>query len=288
MHVSDLSRPLPEVTVVMDRVTIDYSVATSKPRPNRLPKFVQAVTGVFTPPSRTDVHAVKDVSMVARIGESIGIIGSNGSGKSSLMRALAGLHPPSSGRIYASHTPVLLGVNAALLPELPGARNIMLGCMAMGLTRQEAEARFDEICELAGIGDSIYLPMRTYSSGMAARLNFAIATSVRPKILLIDEALNTGDAEFKARSGQRMDEVRAHAGTVFIVSHSLSTVRAMCDRVLWLERGVLRMDGPAVDVVDVYTDHQRRLTDARESGRPRPPAPWETGDIAEVVDPFAT
>jgi teichoic acid transport system ATP-binding protein len=232
------------------------------------------------------VHAVKNVSMVAHVGESIGIIGSNGSGKSSLMRALAGLHPPTSGSIYAAHTPVLLGVNAALLPDLPGARNIMLGCMAMGLTRQEARDRFDEICELAGIGDSIYLPMRTYSSGMAARLNFAIATAVRPKILLIDEALNTGDAEFKARSSQRMDEVREHAGTVFIVSHSLSTVKSMCSRALWLERGVLRMDGSPKDVVGEYQEYQKSIAAARKGGTPRPPTPWDSGRIAAVSDPF--
>lgn len=276
----------PDVSVVMDRVTIEYSVATSQPRATKLPKAVRAVTGIFAPPARTSVHAVKDVSLVAHVGESIGIIGSNGSGKSSLMRALAGLHPPTSGAIYAAHTPVLLGVNAALLPDLPGARNILLGCMAMGLTPDEAKARFDEICELAGIGDSIYLPMRTYSSGMAARLNFAIATAVRPKILLIDEALNTGDAEFKARSSQRMDEVREHAGTVFLVSHSLSTVKSMCSRVLWLERGVLRMDGAPEDVVGRYQEHQKAIANARKGGKRRPAPPWESGELSPVADPF--
>lgn len=284
---SELSVPAAEVSVLMDRVTVDYSVATSEPRKNRAPRIVQAVTGLFTPPARTSVHAVKEVSLVARVGESIGIIGSNGSGKSSLMRALAGLHPPTSGQIFAAHTPVLLGVNAALLPDLPGARNIMLGCMAMGLTQDEARGRFDEICELAGIGDAIYLPMRTYSSGMAARLNFAIATAVRPKILLIDEALNTGDAEFKARSSQRMDEVREHAGTVFLVSHSLSTVTSMCTRALWLERGVLRMDGSPDDVVEQYQEYQKAIASARKSASARPLPPWESGQLPPVPDPFS-
>lgn len=283
---SDHAAPTAEVSVVMDRVTVDYSVATSEPRSSKVPKVLQAVTGLFTPPARTSVHAVKDVSLVAHVGESIGIIGSNGSGKSSLMRALAGLHPPTSGTIYAAHTPVLLGVNAALLPDLPGARNILLGCMAMGLTLDEAKARFDEICELAGIGESIYLPMRTYSSGMAARLNFAIATAVRPKILLIDEALNTGDAEFKARSSQRMDEVRQHAGTVFLVSHSLSTVKSMCSRVLWLERGVLRMDGDPKTVVGQYQEHQKAIATARKEGTRRPAPPWQSGQVGPVPDPF--
>lgn len=273
-------------TVVMDDVHITYSVATSAQRSSRMPRLLQAVTSTFTPPARTSVQAVTGVSLVARTGESIGLIGSNGSGKSSLMRALAGLHPPSSGTILASDTPVLLGVNAALIAELSGAKNVLLGALALGMSLEQAHGRFDEIVELAGIGDAIDRPMKTYSSGMAARLNFAITTAVRPHILLIDEALNTGDAEFKARSGQRMDEVRLNAGTVFIVSHSLTTIRSACTRVLWLERGVLRMDGSPSDVVGMYTRRQTALADARAAGAKRPMAPWETGEIDPVPDPF--
>ena len=274
-------------TVLMDDVHISYSVPTATPRSSRMPRLVQAVTSAFTPPARTSVQAVKGVSLVARTGESIGLIGSNGSGKSSLMRALAGLHPPSSGTILAADTPVLLGVNAALMSELSGAKNVLLGTLALGLSLAQAHDRFDEIVELAGIGDAIDRPMKTYSSGMSARLNFAITTAVRPHILLIDEALNTGDAEFKARSGQRMDEVRENAGTVFIVSHSLSTIRTACTRVLWLEQGVLRMDGTPSDVVGMYTRRQNALADARSAGARTPQAPWETGEIGPVPDPFA-
>lgn len=277
---------LPRPTVLLDDVHIDYSVVTTAVRPSRMPRVVQAVTGVFTPQARTKVHAVKGVSLVARTGESIGLIGSNGSGKSSLMRAIAGLHPPTSGTILAAQTPVLLGVNAALMKDLSGAKNVMLGALALGLSVAEATERYAEIVELAGIGDAIDRPMKTYSSGMAARLNFAITTAVRPHVLLIDEALNTGDAEFKARSGQRMDEVRENAGTVFIVSHSLSTVRNLCSRVLWLERGVLRMDGEPDEVVGMYTRHQDDLSRARRSGQTPPQAPWESGEVPPVPDPF--
>jgi len=283
MHVSDDS----DVTVVMADVDVHYHVSTSEPRAPRAPRLVQAITGLLTPTPTTRVEAVRGVSLVARKGESIGLIGSNGSGKSSLMRALAGLHPPSRGTISATDTPVLLGVNAALMPELPGTKNVILGALALGMTLDQARERYDEIVELAGIGDSIYRPMSTYSSGMSARLNFAIATAVRPNILLIDEALNTGDADFKERSSQRMDEVREHAGTVFIVSHSISTIRTMCSRVLWLERGVLRMDGAPDEVTEVYRRYHTSVSAARKAGDPVPDALWVTGELAPVKDPFA-
>lgn len=284
MRVSDSSN----VTVVMADIDIDYDVATSEPRAARAPRVVQALTGLLTPTPTTKVKAIRGVSLIAREGESIGMIGSNGSGKSSLMRALAGLHPPSRGRIMATDTPVLLGVNAALMPELPGAKNVILGALALGMTLEQANERYDEIVELSGIGESIYRPMRTYSSGMAARLNFAIATAVRPNILLIDEALNTGDADFKERSSQRMAEVREHAGTVFIVSHSLSTIRSLCSRVLWLEQGVMRMDGTPREVTEVYRRYHTGVSAARKAGDRLPEAPWVTGELPPVPDPFAT
>ncbi len=150
------------------------------------------------------VHAVKDVSFVAYQGESIGLIGRNGSGKSTLLRSIAGLIPPSSGSIHLNGRAALLGVNAVLMRKLSGARNIMIGGQALGLSRREVREKFDEIVEFADIGDFINLPMSSYSSGMAARLRFAISTAAVPDILVVDEALATGDAEFKAK-GHRAD-----------------------------------------------------------------------------------
>ena len=198
------------------------------------------------------VHAVRGVSFVARQGDAIALIGRNGSGKSTLLRAIAGLLPTEGGAVYTAGRPTLLGVNAALMRDLSGEDNILLGCMAMGMSREEALARRDWIVEFADLGDFIGYPMNTYSSGMAARLRFAIAASMSHEILMIDEALATGDAEFRRRSEERIMQLRDEAGTVFLVSHSLGVVRLTCNRALWLEKGQILMDGEANEVVDAY------------------------------------
>ncbi|MEV7275830.1 ABC transporter ATP-binding protein [Streptomyces sp. NPDC093111] len=203
------------------------------------------------------VHAVKGVGFAAYRGEAIGLIGSNGSGKSTLLKAVAGLLPTSAGRIYTRGHPALLGVNAALMSDLTGERNVILGGLAMGMSRKEIGERYAGIVEFSGIddkGDFMSLPMRTYSSGMGARLRFSIAAARSHDVLLIDEALATGDARFRRRSQRRIDELRAEAGTVFLVSHSNSTITETCDRALWLEAGTLRMDGPADEVVAAYEE----------------------------------
>ncbi|WP_435811145.1 ABC transporter ATP-binding protein [Streptomyces tendae] len=201
------------------------------------------------------VHAVKNVSFVAYRGEAIGLIGTNGSGKSTLLKAVAGLLPVERGRIYTDGQPSLLGVNAALMNDLTGERNVYLGGLAMGMSRAQVKERYQEIVDFSGIndkGDFITLPMRTYSSGMAARLRFSIAAAKDHDVLLVDEALATGDRSFQKRSEERIRELREHAGTVFLVSHSNKSIRDTCDRVLWLERGELRMDGPTEEVLKEY------------------------------------
>lgn len=207
----------------------------------------------------TEIEAVRGVSFVAHHGESIGLVGRNGSGKSTFLRALAGLMPLSGGEIYASGDVALLGVNAALMNQLSGERNVMIGGLAQGLTRKEVRERFDEIVDFAGIGEFIHLPMRAYSSGMAARLRFAISSATVPDILIIDEALATGDAEFKAKSAARIEEIRSRAGTVFLVSHSAATIRRMCDRVIWLEKGKVVADGEPTEIIEQYEQFIREL-----------------------------
>ncbi|GAA2157524.1 teichoic acid transport system ATP-binding protein [Humibacillus xanthopallidus] len=204
------------------------------------------------------VHAVKGVSFVVRHGEAVGIIGRNGSGKSTLLRAIAGLIPPSGGRAWAAGRPALLGVNAVLLTGLTGSRNVMIGGLALGLSPREVRERYDDIVEFSGIGDFVDLPMSAYSSGMGARLRFAISTAAAPDILMIDEALATGDAEFQTRSRERIAEIREQAGTVFLVSHSNAAIRESCDRVLWMDQGRLIMDGPTEDVVAAYEASHRK------------------------------
>lgn len=199
-----------------------------------------------------EIHAVKNISFEAHAGEAIGIIGANGSGKSTLMRAVAGLLPVNEGAVYARATPMLLGVGAILNKGLSGRRNIMLGGLALGLTREEVLEREREIIKFADIGDAIDLPMNTYSSGMGARLQFAISAAVRPEILIIDEALSVGDKDFKRKSQAKIEELRDSAGVVFLVTHSMGSVRQTCNRVMWLHGGKLMMDGEAEDVIDEY------------------------------------
>ncbi|MGW8377403.1 ABC transporter ATP-binding protein [Streptomyces sp. ODS28] len=202
-----------------------------------------------------EVHAVKGVNFTAYKGQAIGLIGTNGSGKSTLLRAIAGLLPPESGRVYTNGQPSLLGVNAALMNDLTGERNVVLGGLAMGMTREEVNERAGDIIKFSGIndkGDFSSLPMRTYSSGMAARLRFSIAAAKDHDVLMIDEALATGDKKFQKRSEARIRELRKEAGTVFLVSHNNKSIRDTCERVLWLEKGELVQDGPTEEVLKEY------------------------------------
>ena len=199
-----------------------------------------------------EVHALKGVSFTTHQGEAVAIIGRNGAGKSTLLRAISGLIPARTGSILTSSQPSLLGVNAALMNHLSGRRNIELGGLALGMTPAEVEANMDAIIEFSGLGEFIDLPLSTYSAGMGARLRFAIASSVPQEILMIDEALATGDVNFKKRSQERISELKAKAGTVFLVSHSHSVIRETCNRAIWLEKGKMVMDGPMEEVLSAY------------------------------------
>lgn len=251
-------------SVIVDDLHVTYNVigATGQRVGAQAPRGLSAIRN-FMSKGRSitsgskEIHAIRGVSLVAHHGESIGIIGTNGSGKSTLLQAIAGLLSPASGSVFVSGTPSLLGVSAVLMRDLTGERNVMIGGLALGLSKSEVEAKLDEIVDFAGIGDAIYLPMRTYSAGMAARLRFAISTVATPEILMIDEALATGDAAFRERSRQRIDEIRGEAGTVFVVSHSLASIKAMCTRAIWIDKGVVRMDGPAEEVTSAYHEFTR-------------------------------
>jgi teichoic acid transport system ATP-binding protein len=238
--------------VLLDDVHVSYRV-----RPH----------GRLTPRRAIRVEAVRGVSLEIREGESVGIIGRNGAGKSSLLRAMAGLLPLERGVVYASSTPVLLGVGKTLVPRLSGRENIELGCLALGLTRAEVRERMDDIVEFSGLAASIDLPLSTYSSGMGARLKFAIASSVVHDILLLDEALATGDMDFKERSIVRMHELRSRAQAVVLVSHSMSSIRESCSRVVWLDKGTIRADGAPEDIIAEYTDDTRRRRQTRREAR---------------------
>ncbi|CAN5395390.1 ABC transporter ATP-binding protein [soil metagenome] len=206
-------------------------------------------------PGRSLVHAIRGISLDVYEGDSIGVIGSNGSGKSTLLAAIAGVLPITEGEILVAEEPKLLGVGDTLLPGASGLRNIRLGCLALGMTSHQVDESIDEIVEFTQLGEAINRPLRTYSSGMRARLQFAIATSVHPRILLIDEALAVGDRAFRRRSEERMRNLLSEAGTLVVVSHNLNELSRQCTRGLWIEQGYLRAEGDIDDVIEQYSEH---------------------------------
>lgn len=241
--------------VIVDDVHVEYRVLATGKRATAAESSRHLLQRSRS--TRT-VHALKGVSFTAYENDSIGVIGTNGSGKSTLMRAIVGLTPVSQGAIYAAARPSLLGVGAALIRDLSGERNVILGGLALGMSQREIEERYDDIVDFSGIRDFIELPMRTYSSGMTARLKFAIATAQTHEILIVDEALAVGDQKFRNRSESRIREIRDNAGTVFLVSHSMRSIRDTCNRVVWIEKGTLMMDGPTDEVVDAYEAAQAK------------------------------
>jgi teichoic acid transport system ATP-binding protein len=243
--VAPVDRTVP--AVVVDDLHVTYRVYEDvRPTLRRL------VARRFRPRPHLEVNALRGVSFAAMPGEAVGIVGRNGSGKSTLMSSLAGLLPAERGSVHAASRPVLLAVGAALQGDLSGRRNILIGGSALGVPRTRLLEQMDDIIEFTGLREAIDRPLRTYSSGMGARLQFGIASAVRPDILLIDEALATGDAEFQRRSEHRIAEIVADAGTVFVVSHALDVIQRMTRRTIWIDGGLIALDGPTDEVLEAY------------------------------------
>jgi ABC-type polysaccharide/polyol phosphate transport system ATPase subunit len=201
------------------------------------------------------VEALKDVNFEISHGTVLGIIGQNGAGKSSLLRTLAGIMPPTVGRIEVhGQISTLLALGVAFNTELSGTENILLAGLASGMTREEVAEKRDEIIDFAGIGEFIDLPTKTYSSGMSQRLAFSVAVHMNPDILLIDEALSAGDAKFKAKAQEKMHELMKTARTLVLVSHGLNSILDLCNDAIWLEKGQIKMQSDPKSVVDAYSE----------------------------------
>lgn len=221
----------------------------------RRPTLKQAMRRIVRGRAVREVQALRDVSFDLHHGTTLGVIGHNGAGKSTLMRTLAGVLPPTEGRIELyGRVSTLLALGVGFNRALSGRDNVVLGGLAAGLTRDEVEQRFGQIADFAELGDFIDMPMRTYSAGMYSRLAFAVAMSMDPDILLIDEALSTGDARFKRKANKALRQMAASAHTMVLVSHGLGTIREMCNDVLWLDHGRVMMRGAPEDVIPAYTD----------------------------------
>ncbi len=201
----------------------------------------------------TDFFALTDISLDVHRGEIFGIIGRNGAGKSTLLKVVSRVLIPTRGRVFlAGQVSPLLELGAGFHPELTGRENVLLNGTLLGHSLRELEAHMQEIVAFAELGTFIDAPLRTYSSGMAARLGFAVATAWQPEILLVDEILAVGDEAFRRKCQARLQDFRDVGTTVLMVSHDLSSIGSLCARAAWLERGVIKAIGPAGHVIEEY------------------------------------
>ncbi len=220
--------------------------------------------------------ALKDVSFEVAHGATLGIIGSNGSGKTTMLKCLTGIYTPEKGTIkIGGKLAALLELGAGFHPELTGAENIFLNSAILGMSKRDVQSKFASIVEFAGLEKFIDTPVKNFSSGMVVRLGFSIAAHVEPEILLIDEILSVGDQDFQRKSSEKIEEFRREGRTIVVVSHSLGLVQQLCKQVIWLDKGQIKQLGPAAEVIAAYTGGSyAQHTERDESSRNR----WGTGD----------
>ena len=198
-------------------------------------------------------RALDDVSFDVRKGETVGLIGRNGAGKSTMLKILARITTPTTGEAWIrGRVGSMLEVGTGFNPELTGRENIYLNGTILGMTKREIDAKFDEIVEFSEIGEFLDTPVKRYSSGMYVKLAFSIASSLDNDVLLLDEVLAVGDAAFRRKSLARMKDIAASGRTILFVSHSMGNIRDICSRCLWFDHGRVRMDGPTEEVTRAY------------------------------------
>ncbi len=203
-----------------------------------------------------EFQAVKGVSFDVHKGEILGIIGKNGSGKSTMLKALAGIFSPDKGTIdLKGHSVSLLSIGVGFQPEVTGRENILLSGMLLGFSEEEVRAKMPQIIEFADLGKFIDMPVKTYSSGMHSKLAFSITVILETEIMLVDEVLSVGDAKFKKKSYRKMKElISDRTRTVVIVSHNEKTLRELCDKVMWMHEGEIKRLGDPEEVLDEYEE----------------------------------
>lgn len=258
--VSDTPRidfPVPETeqeeTICLENIGVRYRVANE-----RISTFKEYLIRRLQRKVHTqEFWALKGVNLRIYRGEVFGLIGHNGAGKSTLLKLVARVLRPTEGRIVVrGQVAPLLEFGAGFHPELTGRENVYLNGALLGFTRQEMEEKFNRIVDFAELWDFIDAPMRTYSSGMWARLGFAVATDVRPDVLIVDEVLAVGDEVFQRKSAERMQSFRDHGATVLLVSHNMDTIESMCHRSAWLDHGRVLAVGKTSEVIQAYRQSQ--------------------------------
>jgi len=216
---------------------------------------ISSTFGVKTlPAGRGEVTALRGIDLRVRHGEHVGVIGLNGAGKTTLLKVMCGIYTPTSGRVTVEgDIACLFEVATGFEMEATGWQNIITRGLLVGLSRREVRERTREIAEFTELGDALDRPVKTYSAGMFLRLAFAVSTSILPDVLLLDEVVAAGDQRFHEKAQRRLQQMVDHASILVLVSHSMETIRRMCQRVVWIEKGLVRMDGSAEDVIDAYT-----------------------------------
>ena len=240
--------------IIFEHVNVDFPIYNAK---NRSLKntVMQAATGgkVSFGAEGTVIRSLEDVSFEIHEGERVGIVGHNGAGKSTLLRALSNVYAPTAGRAeIVGEIGSLVDIGLGIDGEATGRENIYIRGALLGLKRGEIEKRFDEIVEFSELGEFINMPVRTYSSGMHLRLAFAVATIIRPEILLMDEWLSVGDAAFNEKAEQRLNDLVKSSRILVIASHSRELIERTCNRAMWFEHGHLKLDSSPKEVCQAY------------------------------------
>lgn len=259
------------------------------------PKPIDRLKETLSPTKKEygqDFFALKDISFEIKKGENIGIIGTNGSGKSTLLKIITGVLSPSSGEVEVKgKIAALLELGAGFNPEYTGVENIRLNGTMMGFTDVEMDGKMEDILSFADIGDFVHQPVKTYSSGMFARLAFAVAINVEPDILIVDEALSVGDMRFQLKCMQKMKEMMSGGTTVLFVSHDINAIKRFCSRGIWINRGIFQVDGDIDMVTDRFLDFLKlgdisetvNVEKKEEERETNEPAFVKKEDIAEII-----
>ena len=245
-------------SIHFDNVAVDFPIYNASGRSLKK-RLISVATGGqlgSDPMGRVVVRALEGLSFTLRDGDRVGLLGHNGAGKSTLLRLLSGVYVPSEGSARIDgEIGSLIDISLGIDPEATGRENIYLRGALLGMNKAELAERMEDIIAFSELGDFIDMPLRTYSTGMHLRLAFAVSTTVRPQILLMDEWLAVGDENFKHKAEERMRTLVQSTNILVIASHSRELILETCNRVLWLEHGKIRMDGPTAEVVAAYFGH---------------------------------
>lgn len=242
----------------VDNVSMRFNLGIEKNFSLKL-FFINLFKSKKNKPKRQDFWALKDVSFHVEKGEVIGFVGSNGAGKSTMLKVIAGVMKPTKGKVTVNgNICPMIELGAGFDPELTARENIYLNGAVLGYSREFLESKFEEIVEFSELREFLNVPVRNFSSGMVARLAFSIATIVDPEVLIVDEILSVGDIAFQQKSEAKMKSMIGGGTTVLFVSHSLSQIESICNKVVWLERGQVKKIGDPVKICAEYADYVLR------------------------------